>query len=269
MRALPCRLGSLRSRVWTSAARGPRILALHGFTGSGADFDALVPALRLAAPDLPGHGACQVRSARAADMERTVAALVGLASQLSAEVLLGYSMGGRTALTLALRRPSRWRALILVGASPGLGDPIERSQRRAGDEELARRIEREGVERFQANWAEHPLIATQSRIQPTAYAGMQRRRALNRSAGLAASLRGMGTGAMKPLWTRLHELELPVLLLAGQDDSKYCAIALRMHAALPNSTVEVVPGAGHCAHLEAPAAALESIERFLSRALRS
>lgn len=269
MRPQPCRLGRLPTRLWTAPGPGPRVLALHGFTGGGADFEAFQGALHLVAPDLPGHGGCPVRSAGAADRQRSARALGALADRARCDVLLGYSMGGRLALSLALQRPERWQALVLVGASPGLEDPDARAARALRDEQLARRIEQIGVARFAQEWARQPLIATQSRILPHLHRGMQARRAANRAGGLAASLRGLGTGVMPSLWGRLGELDLPVLLLSGADDPKFGAIARRMRGLLPDATAEVVPGAGHCAHLEAPGATLAAIERLLSRARRS
>jgi 2-succinyl-6-hydroxy-2,4-cyclohexadiene-1-carboxylate synthase len=74
---------------------------------------------------------------------------------------------------------------------------------------------------------------------------------------LAGALRGLGTGALPSLWPRLHELRMPVTLIAGQRDAKFMALAYAMAKRIPNATVTVVPGAGHAVHLERPDAVVD------------
>jgi 2-succinyl-6-hydroxy-2,4-cyclohexadiene-1-carboxylate synthase len=171
-------------------------------------------------------------------------------------VLAGYSMGGRVALHAALARPEAVRRLVLVGASPGLAGETERAQRRSADERLADRIEAIGVEAFAAEWAELPLWAGQpARVRAAAHADRLR----NTAEGLAAALRGLGTGALPPLWDRLGELPMPVTLVVGERDEKFHAIAEDMAARIADPRVVVIPGAGHAAHLERPDLVAEAI----------
>src|SRR5215213_5419651 len=209
------------------------VLLLHGFTQTGASWDGVRRALggryRSLAPDL-GAGPWD------AELDR----LEGLAPREHA--LAGYSMGGRLALALALRRPERVRRLIVVSASPGLADPAERDARRAADAALADRIEAIGLEAFAREWGAQPLFAGMPRgIAEIAHADRMR----NTAAGLAAALRGLGTGVMPPLCDRLGELTVPVELLVGERDEKFRAIAERMTAALVAGRLHVVPGSGH------------------------
>lgn len=270
MRRRPLRLGPSRSCLWTSSGRGPRLLALHGFTGSGADFAPLADRLTrpFAAPDLPGHGRADCPPPAACRLGRVAEDLGRLADRLDATALLGYSMGGRHALALALARPARFEALILVGASPGLADVASRAERTAWDESWARRAERGPPDAFAEAWSQLPLLASQDRIPAPARRSMEARRRRNRPRGLAASLRGAGTGSMGPLWDDLRRLTLPTLLLVGEEDERYQAIAVRMAERLPDPRIVVVPGAGHCAHLEQPDAAAAAIEDFLGTVLR-
>ena len=234
----------------------PTIVLLHGFTQTGRSWSETVAALgeryRALAPDLRGHGAAAARrpvgfAAIAAD----VLALAPPAPQRF--TLAGYSMGGRIALDLALRdggaAQARIERLVLIGASPGLADAGERAARRAADEALAEAIERDGIEPFARRWAAQPLFADQP-PQVAAKAHVERLRST--PAGLAASLRGVGTGAMEPLWERLGELRVPVALVVGERDRKFRALAERMAAAIPDATVHVVAGAGHAVALERP-----------------
>jgi len=230
------------------------LVLLHGFTQTGRSWQPVRHVLgaryRAVAPDLPGHGAfARRRPASFAACDAYVRALTDAPFTLA-----GYSMGGRIALHAALAVGNRIRRLVLVGASPGLADPQERARRRAADEALADRIEAIGVDAFAAEWAAQPLFAGMPRgIAEQADADRRR----NTAPGLAAALRGLGTGAMPPLWDRLAELPMPVDLVVGERDGKFRAIAERMAAAIPAARLHIVPGAGHAVHLEQPAALAE------------
>jgi 2-succinyl-6-hydroxy-2,4-cyclohexadiene-1-carboxylate synthase len=201
---------------------------------------------RALVPDLPGHGQADHRTA---GFDACTAYVRALAPEHF--TLAGYSMGGRIALHAALQLQPQLERLILVGASPGLADPQERAARRAADEALAERIEAIGVEAFAVQWGAQPLFAGQpERVAAAAHADRLR----NRAAGLAAALRGLGTGVMEPLWERLGELTIPVTLVAGERDAKFRAIAERMAERLPAARLAVIPDAGHAAHLEQPEA---------------
>jgi pimeloyl-ACP methyl ester carboxylesterase len=140
---------------------------------------------------------------------------------------------------------------VLIGATAGIADPGERAARREADGALADEIERDGVEAFAARWAAQPLFAGQPEaVARAAHADRLR----NAPAGLAASLRGVGTGTMAPLGDRLAELDMPVLALAGERDAKFRAEAEKVARGVPDGRVEVIAGAGHAAHLEAPEA---------------
>ena len=159
---------------------------------------------------------------------------------------VGYSMGGRLCLQLALDRPERVERLVLISASPGIADDIERAARRESDEALAREIERDGVDVFLEGWLSQPLFAT----LPRELARIDDRRASNTVESLTHQLRALGQGAQPNNWSRLGELRMPVLLIAGGLDTKYVDIAHRMGDVIPNARVEIVDGAGHACHLE-------------------
>jgi 2-succinyl-6-hydroxy-2,4-cyclohexadiene-1-carboxylate synthase len=227
----------------------PPLVLLHGFTQTRQSWRRTVAALdgryRAVVPDLPGHG--QMSERRPASLAATLAYLRALVDE--PHLLAGYSMGGRIALHAALARPERVRRLVLLGASPGLADPAEREEHRRADDALADRIEAIGVEAFAEEWGRLPLWEGQpDRVRAAANADRLR----NTPAGLADALRGLGTGALEPLWDRLGELPMPVVLIAGERDAKFRAIAEQMAERIPDARVEVVPGAGHAAHLERP-----------------
>jgi len=203
-------------------------------------------------------------------MSEAVEDLLALMDRLSAPKagLIGYSMGGRLALHLALAAPERFWALVLESASPGIEDPAEREARRQSDEALAEAIERDGVAAFVARWESQPLFASQARLPAGVRASLRQQRLRNRPVGLANSLRGMGAGVQTPVWDRLPEIGMPALVLAGEHDGKYRAIAERTAALLPGGRLEVVPGAGHAIHLERPDAFAQVVGSFLHECLR-
>lgn len=218
------------------------LVALHGFAGTGATWAAVEP--RAVAPDLPGHGAARLAEPT---FERCVELVLAAAPERF--VLAGYSMGGRVALHVALAAPERVRRLVLVSTTAGIEDDAERAARRAADEALAAEFERLPIEEVAERWVSHPLFAR----DPPAARALQRVDVLrNEPTGLAAALRGIGTGAMPPLWDRLGALAMPVTVLAGERDAKYVALGERLTAALPAAELRVVPGAGHGLPREVP-----------------
>jgi 2-succinyl-6-hydroxy-2,4-cyclohexadiene-1-carboxylate synthase len=235
-------------------AMAAELVLLHGFTQTGRSWQPVLHALaaryRAVAPDLPGHGAFAAR--RPASFAACDAYLRALAA--APITLAGYSMGGRVALHAALALGDRVARLVLIGASPGIADPAERAARAAADARLAERIEAIGLEAFVREWSEQPLFAGMPRgIAEVAHADRMR----NTAAGLAAALRGLGTGIMPSLWDRLGKPAMPVELVVGERDEKFRAIAELMAAALPDARTHVVPGAGHAVQLEAPDAIVE------------
>lgn len=246
-------------------AGAPPYLLLHGFTGAVSNWERVISALSerayVLAPDLLGHGLTDAPAdpARYA-MPSAAADLFALWQQLELPPvhLVGYSMGGRLALYTALAYPRMVARLTLESASPGLETEAERAARRAADEALADRIEREGLPAFVTSWENLPLFATQS---VEAKASLRPARLAQRPHGLANSLRGMGTGAQPSLWSRLLELTMPVHLIVGALDAKFVAINQRMQVLIPGARLTLIPDAGHTTHLEQPVAYLQALTK--------
>ena len=254
----------------TGSTGNPAVLLLHGFLGRGRDW--LEVMQRLAdryyclAPDLPGHGRTKVIDGEDAyGMEGISEALAGVLKELKIEKvdLIGYSMGGRLALYLALRYRERVLRLVLESGSPGLAEEEERSARREQDERLARRLETEPFERFLADWYDQPIFTTLRRNKPWFERLMQQRRDQD-PLGLARSLRRMGTGVQESLWDELGQAP-PALLIVGAEDTKFKRIAGEMAAMMPAAEVATVAGAGHNVHFEAPERFVQIVREFLIR----
>ena len=107
---------------------------------------------------------------------------------------------------------------MLVSTTAGIEDPAERARRRASDDRLADGLESAPFEDYIARWAAQPLFAEDPPEVGELARADQRR---NRPDELAAVLRGIGTGEMEPLWSRLGELKMPVTLLVGDRDRKF------------------------------------------------
>ena len=243
--------------------QAPRVVLVHGFTQTRRSWAPLLPRLaeehEVLTVDAPAHGGSAAHRVGLVEGAQLLGATGGRAAYV------GYSMGGRLALHLAVERPELVDRLVLVGATAGLDTEEERAQRRAADEALAGDLERDGLDAFLARWLANPLFAT----LPADAAGVEDRKE-NTVDGLAASLRLTGTGTQEPLWDRLADLTMPVLFVVGELDAKFTALAERMRARWGGeSELAVLAGAGHACHLERPAAFLDVVLPFLHRTTAS
>ena len=258
------------SLSYTVSGEGEPVTLLHGFTLSGRNWRELIaktPARWMwIAPDLRGHGDTRTAPRAPCTMEACTSDLRMLWDHLGIERshLVGYSMGGRLALHVAVRLPERVRSLLTISSHAGL-DEQARAGRRQGDEALAERIERYGVEPFVNYWQAQPLFAGLER-RGAAYAAQVRAlRLANRPDGLAASLRGMGAGAMEPLWDDLGGITIPCTFVAGEDDPVYTTAARRLAGAVPGARLEVVERSGHAVHMQRPAPMARILAAHLRR----
>jgi 2-succinyl-6-hydroxy-2,4-cyclohexadiene-1-carboxylate synthase len=238
--------------------QGPVLVLVHGFTQTrrcwGPEADALAAEHEVVLVDAPGHG----RSAEIMAGLRTGGRLI--ADQGGLATYLGYSMGARFCLHLALSNPELVRGLVLLGGTAGIEDDDEREARRQQDLATAARIEQQGLDAFLDSWLAQPLFAG---LPPERQ--FLEERLENTVEGLMASLQQTGTGVQDPSWHKLHRLSMPVLVMAGADDHKFAALAERMAAEIgANATVGLVEGAGHAAHLEQPDRFLAIVQPWLA-----
>jgi 2-succinyl-6-hydroxy-2,4-cyclohexadiene-1-carboxylate synthase len=260
---------------WEVRARGagPPLLLLHGFTGRGAAWGthaaAFARSFRAIVVDLPGHG----RTGIAADparmsVERTaddLAAILARAGTTPAAVL-GYSLGARIALRLAVAHPEAVTRLVLESPSAGLATAAERDARRTADEALATRLERDGIEAFVAEWERQPLFASHASQPAIRAARLRAIRLANRPTGLAASLRAAGQGAMEPLFDRLGAVSAPTLVIAGALDAVGRARAEVVAHGIAGARLAVIEAAGHTPHEERPLRFRRLVLDFLQEA---
>lgn len=248
---------------------GSPVLLLHGFTGTSATWSNVMVQLedrfQLIMIDLPGHGRTKTDTPRTMDMCCYDIAQLLDRLNIANVHFLGYSMGGRTALSFAMLYPDKVRSLILESASPGLESEQQRTQRIKNDESLARKIEFEGLKSFVDFWENIPLFATQKRLPLNVQDEIRRERLSQTEEGLSASLRYMGTGIQPHWWDDLHRLECPVLLIVGEEDRKFVKLNERMKELFRFSSLNIVHGAGHAVHIEKPEFFVKLVSSFLKK----
>lgn len=234
-----------------------RVVLLHGFTQGGGIWvpvmESMTTRAAIDAPDLPGHGGAS----------HVVSTLEGTASQLEqtygTAAYVGYSMGGRVALHVALEYPQAVTHLVLCSATAGIDVDAERDARRKSDAQLADHIREIGTRAFVDEWTNQSMFATLKRTDLD-----DEIRLANPAEGLATSLETMGTGNQTPCWERLHELNMPVLVVTGANDAKFSALGNRLRESIGSNATHVeLPDTGHAVPFERPAEFAALLSAFL------
>ncbi len=264
----PSRDGTLHAEA---IGQGRRVVMAHGFTQTGRVWGSLEARLatdhQVVLVDLPGHGGSGRVRATLTEGARLLADAGGRATYL------GYSMGARFCLHLALAQPALVDGLVLISGTAGLEDPAERRARRESDDAMAELLDPAdgrspapvSVASFLDRWLENPLF---DGISPAANGLEERLR--NTGPGLASSLRLAGTGTQRPLWGSLGRLAMPVLIITGDQDTKFCDLGQRMARAIgPNAVHAVVAEAGHAPHLHRPEQVAALVRTHLAGSSRS
>ncbi len=241
-------------------AQGTKTLVLlHGFTGSTKTWQHVVKALpksvRCIMIDLVGHGQTSApENVECYSMAHQINTLHQLLQQLQLErfTLLGYSMGGRVALSYAVKYPDHIEQLVLESASPGLKSEEERAARKQADEALAEKILANGIASFVDKWENIALFASQKQLSEAVQKEIRTERLQQCEIGLANSLRGMGTGVMPNLWDDLATLPMPATLLTGALDEKFVTLNEKMQNLLTHAKHLTIPAVGHAIHVENP-----------------
>ncbi len=247
-----------------SAKSGSPIVLVHGFLGEPEDWDATVANMQVDR---------RVVRARLLDSPCERFDLASLAEALAREIentglapatVVGYSLGGRVALTLANDRPELVRRAMLVSATPGLFDDDDRGQRSLADDALADELERQGIAAFVDRWYAQPLFA--SLLAHPDYGFVARRRSAGEtgvSGRWARVLRDASPGRNPSLWHRLSALAERLTLVVGSLDAKYLGLAREAQRVAPLLRIDTVSGAGHAIHLERPAELAALIDQLL------
>lgn len=259
---------------WPTTSYGspthPAVVFLHGFMGRGDDWHEITEKLSdkyyCICPDLPGHGKNVNRPIDAPlNFENVSKELIGLLDELRLEKvnLVGYSMGGRIALYTACHYPERINTLTIESANPGIQDEDARKQRANLDKERAEKIKANGIETFVEKWYQAPLFAS-LHDHPILLDKVKTARMQNDPVWMAKVIAEMSPGRQTPLWDKLSQLTMPVMLLSGNLDGKYIGIMHKLSENIDGARVETIPNVGHNAHLEAQDQFTTTLETFLN-----
>ncbi len=244
----------------------PRFVFLHGLFGQGKNWTAIAKGLADDGPslliDLPNHGRSPWTETFSYEgMADAVAAnLESWVGRGARPVLVGHSMGGKTAMALALRRPDLVGGLVVVDIAPddsshGYGfarlvaalrnlDLAACTSRQDADRALASEIPDADVRAF--------LLQNLHRTK----AGFHWQPNLDLIAAALPAISGFGVRERGPV-------DLPVLWVRGGESSyvrdEHVSV---MHALFPDTTLVTIDGAGHWVNADAPEAVIEAIHAF-------
>ena len=241
-----------------TSGSGARLVFIHGFTQTRHTWQDVAEHLssqfEVVLVDAPNHGDSSDISL---NLETGANAIVEVGQSAT---YVGYSMGARLCLTAALAHPRQVKRLVLISGTAGIEDKDERLARVVSDEELAMRIEQNGVTNFIDSWLALPIFSGLTTLN-----NQREIRLCNTATALASSLRLCGAGKQQPTWSRLKDLTMPVLIVAGENDKKFIELALRLTTAIgDNANLQIIEQSGHTPHREQPQRFLDVVNEFLA-----
>lgn len=241
-----------------TSGSGARLVFIHGFTQTRHTWQDVAKNLssqfEVVLVDAPNHGDSSDISL---NLETGANAVIEVGQSAT---YVGYSMGARLCLTAALAHPQQVKRLVLISGTAGIENKDERLARVVSDEELAIRIEQNGVINFIDSWLALPIFSGLTTLN-----NQREIRLCNTATALASSLRLCGAGKQQPTWSRLKDLTMPVLIVAGENDKKFVELAQRLTTAIgDNAKLQIIENSGHTPHLEKPQRFLDVVNEFLA-----
>lgn len=243
----------------------PVLVFLHGFLGTSRDWLPLMHALsisnRCISIDLPGHGETIIKEKKTVanaqsaidnpqpyqscvemaaenplSMESIAEAVSNLLNRLGGRkvVLIGYSMGARLAMYMALRCNHQVAAAVIISGSPGLYDAVSQKERAQQDDALCLSLRLKGLDSFVDSWYKKPMwksLRSHPRFKTFKGTRLQHQDVDT----LATVLSSMSLGKQPSLWEDIAHPPVPLLLVAGKDDTKFLQIAHKMYASSQDS----------------------------------
>ncbi|HEX7357251.1 MAG TPA: 2-succinyl-6-hydroxy-2,4-cyclohexadiene-1-carboxylate synthase [Ignavibacteriaceae bacterium] len=248
------------------------ILFLHGFTGCAEDwfpvFEQIPDKYNCLALDIIGHGKSD---APGSSMHYSIDSIMSQIKYVKDHLtqnkifLLGYSMGGRIALTYASMYPEDVKGLILEASSAGIKNDEERQKRYEEDLKLAEFIETHTMEEFIEMWHDQEIFNTQRRFSNDKLKKIKKKKASGSKTGYANILKGFSTGIMPPVHDKLKKIPLKVLLITGDLDTKFTGINARLAKRFFKAKHKIVRNSGHNTHLEEPKRFIEIVLNYLGQ----
>ncbi|MDO8616241.1 MAG: alpha/beta fold hydrolase [Dehalococcoidia bacterium] len=238
---------------YREAGEGFPIVLIHGFTGNLRNWALTVPALvqqfRTICVDLRGHGHSH-KPTRAEDYTAEAMAedVHGLMRHLGIAqcYLAGHSMGGMVAQQLILAHPSPFRALVLVDTAAEIPDSLLHHERRAERERLVEIAREQGME---AVFEEQLKASPQAPLLSPQFLNLWREQFLltSRDAYIHCA---QAMGKRRPLLEKLPAVQVPALIICGENDEPFVESSRRMHERIAGSDLVMIAGAGHTPQIE-------------------
>ena len=223
------------------------IRLLHGSAGSPEDWEGFIPLLG----ERPVR-AIDLYSETPTSLDDSAALLNSAAG--AGDALIGYSLGGRIALHALVAGDSPWSKAVIIGANPGQGSDAARLEQDKAWAALAR----DDWGRFSREWAAQPIFGGAAMPWDREAIGDSRREAI------AQGFEVWSVGVQRALLHELEAVQIPVLWLAGERDSKYVDLCREAASRMPAGQFRAFPGSGHRVPWEAPEEVAAVIRSFLS-----
>ena len=260
------RVDGLNARL-LEEGRGAPVILLHGASlGSSADVWSrnLAPlaahGLRVIAPDLPGFGGTDNPADHSLGYRRRFVLALMDALELGRAALVGHSQAGRIAVELAFAETGRvTKAVVLCTGS--LLPPLEGAPAGEGEEGAPGEPTLDEARRLLESNLHNKALATEEAVRLRHRMGLGK----NYEAFVARKqVKGGGKGG-EPLWQRLGDCPVPLLMLYGEHDrgdaAHRVARAKQLH---PQLDVQLLPRAAHLAQWDAADAFAAIAGRFLA-----
>ncbi len=253
--------------------RKDSVILIHGFTGCAEDWLPLIDMLpenfNYLLLDLIGHGKSDhpvipefYKTDSIIEQIKSVKEKIIKDSKV---ILIGYSMGGRAALSFAVKYPEEIKGLVLESASAGIKNDTERNKRYEEDLKLVEFLSSHSMEEFIDFWQDQEMFNTQRRFSNDKIKRLKKIKYTNSKIGLMNILRGFSTGIMPPLHDKLKTIPIKVLLISGELDTKYNFINSKIVRGFRKAKHKVVKNSGHNTHLEEPKRTAEIITNYLNQ----
>jgi pimeloyl-ACP methyl ester carboxylesterase len=256
---------------YEEVGRGLPLVFVHEFAGEAASWRPQVSFFarryRTIAFNARGYPPSDVPDDPAAYSQRRAADDIrGVLDHLGIDTahVCGLSMGGYATLHFGLLYPERARSLIVAGAGYGSGADRERF---CQDTALvARKFEDEGMEKVADVYSRGPTRVQFMDKDPTGWQEFRDRLAGGSARGHALTLRGvqMTRPSIFDLGDRLERLQVPTLIVTGDEDEPCLDPALFMKRKIATAGLVVIPKAGHTVNLEEPEAFNRAVLDFLT-----
>lgn len=236
------------------------LIFLHGFMGSLKDWDSIIRRLekesdlsfKIGRVDLPGHGKSdRFDFSKYPDFDTIIEIIYNtiINQGFQNPTLIGYSLGGRVALSLALKFPHFCHSLIIESSSPGITCEQAKLRRLKQDEILFREVleKAQSFHDFLNEWYSKDLFFN---LNTSGFKETLKRRLANNPEILQKSIKALSVGNMPSLWDKLKDVTIPILYLSGEKDKKYQEIARKIETNNRSISFKTVTNAGHNTHVQ-------------------